>query len=90
MAEHVWIKSELGHGETMCAKCMMTNREAAVLGLLDACEKADADVSRLCIGDFGHDMEFEQAAKNFADAINRRIDYAVAEAVKRPTQAKPE
>lgn len=31
MAEHVWIKSELGHGETMCAKCMMTNREAAVL-----------------------------------------------------------
>ena len=39
MAEHVWIKSELGHGETMCAKCMMTNREAAVLGLLDACSR---------------------------------------------------
>lgn len=30
---------------------------------------------RVCVGEFGHDMEHEQAAKNFIDAINARIDY---------------
>lgn len=35
---HDWIPSTLGHGETMCRKCLITNREAAVLGLLNACE----------------------------------------------------
>lgn len=29
---HRWIPSTLGHGETMCADCFMTNREAWVLG----------------------------------------------------------
>lgn len=30
--EHDWVKSTLGHGETMCRVCFITNREAAVLG----------------------------------------------------------
>lgn len=33
---HRWIPSTLGHGETMCADCHMTNREAWVLG--DECK----------------------------------------------------
>jgi len=35
---HVWVPSTLGHGETMCTRCFITNREAAVLGLLNFCE----------------------------------------------------
>lgn len=38
---HRWVKSNLGHGETMCAKCFVTNREAAVLGELNVCPVAD-------------------------------------------------
>lgn len=30
--EHDWVPSRLGHGETMCRVCLITNREAAVLG----------------------------------------------------------
>lgn len=37
-AQHDWQKSTLGHGETMCKRCFITNREAAVLGLLNRCE----------------------------------------------------
>lgn len=38
---HAWIPSTLGHGETMCLHCFITNREAAVLGIVDApCDKA--------------------------------------------------
>lgn len=40
MTTHDWIKSTLGHGETMCKHCRITNREAAVLGLLNECDKA--------------------------------------------------
>ncbi len=35
---HDWIKSTLGHGETMCSRCFITNREAAVLGVSDSCD----------------------------------------------------
>lgn len=38
MAAHDWIKSTLGHGESMCRKCKITNREAAVLGQLNTCD----------------------------------------------------
>lgn len=38
MSAHDWIPSTLGHGETMCRKCFITNREAAVLGLLNHCD----------------------------------------------------
>lgn len=38
---HNWIKSTLGHGETMCSKCKITNREAAVLGRLNQCSVDD-------------------------------------------------
>lgn len=41
-APHEWVESKLGHGETMCRRCLMTNREAAVLGALNHCEKANA------------------------------------------------
>jgi hypothetical protein len=38
---HSWIKSTLGHGETMCQWCHTTNREAAALGILDKpCDRA--------------------------------------------------
>lgn len=42
MTAHNWVKSTYGHGETMCTYCHMTNREAAVLGLLNECEHAPA------------------------------------------------
>lgn len=34
---HDWIPSTLGHGETVCRRCFMTNREAAALGKLNLC-----------------------------------------------------
>lgn len=30
--KHEWVPSRLGHGETQCKWCLMTNREAWVLG----------------------------------------------------------
>lgn len=42
MADHVWVPSPLGHGESMCKYCFVTNREAAVLGILG--EECDAQV----------------------------------------------
>lgn len=36
--QHNWVKSTLGHGETMCSRCFITNREAAVLGLTNVCD----------------------------------------------------
>lgn len=41
MALHNWVQSNLGHGETMCSKCFITNREAAVLGEENDCPKED-------------------------------------------------
>lgn len=34
---HDWVKSTLGHGEAMCSRCRITNREAAVIGKLNEC-----------------------------------------------------
>jgi hypothetical protein len=34
---HEWVPSRLGHGESMCKNCLITNREAAVLGTLNTC-----------------------------------------------------
>jgi hypothetical protein len=39
---HEWVASTLGHGETMCSRCRITNREAAVLGRLNHCEVVPA------------------------------------------------
>ena len=33
--QHDWIKSTLGHGETMCSRCFITNREAAAIGEME-------------------------------------------------------
>ena len=44
--KHNWVRSTLGHGETMCTRCFITNREAAVLGLLNFCEPKDDVASR--------------------------------------------
>jgi hypothetical protein len=41
--KHNWVRSTLGHGDTMCSKCKITNREAAVLGKLNMCEVPDAE-----------------------------------------------
>lgn len=40
MSKHNWIPSTLGHGETMCSRCKITNREAAALGESLICKKA--------------------------------------------------
>ena len=37
MIPHDWIPSTLGHGEAMCRCCLITNREAAILGQLNNC-----------------------------------------------------
>ncbi|HVK42695.1 MAG TPA: hypothetical protein VM471_09480 [Phenylobacterium sp.] len=50
---HDWKGSTLGHGEAMCAKCGITNREAAVLGELDVCTKADAILNLAPVGGRG-------------------------------------
>lgn len=44
---HNWIKSTLGHGESMCSRCFITNREAAVLGKLNECDVAETKVDPL-------------------------------------------
>src|ERR1700754_2649709 len=33
--QHDWIKSTLGHGEAMCSRCFVTNREAAAIGMVE-------------------------------------------------------
>lgn len=33
--QHDWIPSTLGHGETMCRRCCVTNREAAAIGMIE-------------------------------------------------------
>lgn len=38
--QHVWVPSNLGHGENMCSVCKITNREAAVLGQFACDERA--------------------------------------------------
>lgn len=38
MMQHDWIPSTLGHGETMCSACFVTNREAAALGITNQCD----------------------------------------------------
>lgn len=38
--QHDWVKSTLGHGETMCSRCSITNREAAALGVTNKCDVA--------------------------------------------------
>ena len=30
--QHNWIDSTLGHGESMCSRCFITNREASAIG----------------------------------------------------------
>jgi hypothetical protein len=35
--QHDWINSTLGHGETMCSRCKITNREAIALGEINKC-----------------------------------------------------
>jgi hypothetical protein len=45
MAQHDWIPSTLGHGETMCRNCSITNREAAVLGTLNECDAPSAKMT---------------------------------------------
>lgn len=43
MTGHLWVRSTLGHGHSMCARCKITDAEAAVLGLMDTCEKAQKE-----------------------------------------------
>jgi hypothetical protein len=42
MAQHIWVTSNPGHGEVLCQKCKITNREAAALGLSNYCALPDA------------------------------------------------
>lgn len=36
--KHDWTPSKLGHGDTMCRRCFITNREAAALGVMNECD----------------------------------------------------
>jgi hypothetical protein len=38
--QHDWVPSTLGHGELMCSRCRITNREASALNTLNKCEGA--------------------------------------------------
>ncbi len=40
---HDWIPSTLGHGDVMCRRCRVTNREAAVIGTLNECSADRAE-----------------------------------------------
>lgn len=42
---HDWVKSTYGHGEQMCRRCGVTNREAAVLNILNQCDSAEAELA---------------------------------------------
>lgn len=65
----------------------MTKEEIEELGLYARLQRIECDsfesgfaepappMWRVCVGDYGHDFEREQAAKNFVDAINARISY---------------
>ncbi len=33
--QHDWIKSTLGHGNTMCSRCFVTDLEAAAIGMVE-------------------------------------------------------
>lgn len=33
--QHDWIKSTLGHGNTMCRRCWVTDMEAAAIGMAE-------------------------------------------------------
>lgn len=46
MSRHKWIKSTLGHGELMCAKCGITNREAAALRCMEECIVPDTSAGK--------------------------------------------
>lgn len=65
--QHDWVKSTLGHGETMCSRCFITNREAAVIGASEICNvptpPPHAD------NDHGQSMD-EAAAANFGLTID--------------------
>lgn len=43
---HDWIKSTLGHGNTMCRCCFITDLEAAAIGVSDSCDGASAAALR--------------------------------------------
>jgi len=47
---HVWVPSRLGHGEVMCKNCLITNREAAALGRLNACGAPEKPASKARAG----------------------------------------
>lgn len=58
--QHDWVKSTLGHGETMCSRCKVTNREAAAIGMTEcdvpppaptAANEDDADHLDDCVFD---------------------------------------
>lgn len=71
MNNHDWQPSKLGHGEVMCARCFMTNREAALLGSLSQCGFPDnkSDLSGLDDGPFlpGRAPRKKPAAKSADD-----------------------
>jgi len=39
--KHMWVPSPLGHGDQWCSHCLMTMREASVLGELEECKPAN-------------------------------------------------
>jgi hypothetical protein len=41
--QHLWVPSNIGHGESMCSRCGITDREAKALHVTETCTGAHPD-----------------------------------------------
>lgn len=82
MSQHKWVRSTLGHGESMCEYCKATNREIAVIGDMNHCPDAPPVVASaldysnkpygLKVRDFH--LAFGQAAPELPTAPSRNLE----------------
>jgi hypothetical protein len=93
MPQHDWIKSTLGHGELMCKRCLVTNREATALGILDKCEEKDLRKKKEIVRTFykrqkshiekyGRSIVGVFADEDEQDVINHTFSYTIGNTIK--------
>ena len=74
--EHKWVPSTLGHGGTMCAKCLTTNLEAEATGTQNICSVIDEDYRpRVSLSK----ADVEEAAKLVTVTLKGEWEYATPE-----------
>jgi len=71
MGEHEWVPSTLGHGEMQCKHCLMTNREAWVLGTECSCNVACTTPAPIILTEQG--VNVVQNTPPIEQAINDRL-----------------